>query len=160
MMKESRPEPLALKTPRKDLVAAELARLIDEWHAWRAEVDTIIDHPYDRNTQLEVYADGEENMNKHSILQMKTYTFLDTNLSGHGFIYGRDGQHIDRTDLRLKIRVKHRIQELEELRASLPYAAVPDSWWRERAKTLVERLTEEPYKGVEIATAALKNPFA
>lgn len=124
MMKDSRPEPLVLTTPRKDWVAAELGRIIDEWYAWRVEVDTIVDHPYDKNTHSEVYADGEENMSKHAVLQAKTRTFLDNNLSGHGFIHGRDGRHIDRTDLRLKVRVKHRIQELEELRASLPYVAI------------------------------------
>lgn len=153
-------EPLVLKTTRKDFVAAELGRLIDEWYAWRDHVENIVDHPYDRNMCSDVYADGEENMSKHATLQAKTLTFLDNNLTGHGFIQGRDGRHIDRTDLRLKVRVKHRIQDLEELRASLPYAVVPDSWWKERAKTLVERITDEPYKAVEITMDALKNPFA
>lgn len=99
-------------------------------------------------------------MGKHAILQVKTFTFVDNNISGHGFIHGRDGRHVDRTDLRLKIRVKHRIQELEELRASIPYAAVPDAFWKEKAKTLISKLTEEPYKGVEVLAEALKNPFA
>jgi hypothetical protein len=153
-------ELLVLKTPRSDWVAEELGRLLDEWHAWRKEVDAIVDQPYDRNTHLEVFADGEENMSKHAILQAKTFTFLDNNISGHGFVHGPDGQHIDRNDLRLKIRVKHRIQNLEELRASLPYAAVPDSFWRDKAKTLISKIAENPYKGAEVLADALKNPFA
>jgi hypothetical protein len=44
------------------------------------------------------------------------------NIIGHGFILGRDGTKIDRTDLRLNIRVKHRIDDLDELRACLEYA--------------------------------------
>ena len=73
-------------------------------------------------THSEVYADGEENITKHGILQEKTLVFLENNISGHGFISGRDGTKIDRTDLRLKIRVKHRLDDLEELRACLEYA--------------------------------------
>jgi hypothetical protein len=149
-----------LKTPRKDWVAEELGRLLNEWHEWRKKVDEIVDQPYDKSTHSEVFADGEENMNKHAILQAKTFTFLENNISGHGFIHGRDGRHIDRTDLRLKIRVKHRIQELEELHASLPYVLVPDSFWKERAKVLITRIADEPYKGPEILADALKNPFA
>ena len=43
--------------------------------------------------------------------------FLEQNITGHGFIHGRDGTHVDATGLRLKFRVKHRLQELDELRA-------------------------------------------
>ncbi len=34
---------------------------------------------------------------------MKTITFLDNNVSGHWFIYGRTNKNTDRTDLRLNI---------------------------------------------------------
>lgn len=54
--------------------------------------------------------------------------FLDKNLVGHGFIYGQDGMHIDRDDLRLNIRVKHQLNDLDELRARMEYAEVPAGW--------------------------------
>ena len=69
-----------------------------------------------------ILADGEENIKKHKILQAKTLEFLEKNIAGHGFISGRDGTHVDRTDLRLNFRVKHRLDELDELRACLEYA--------------------------------------
>jgi hypothetical protein len=61
----------------------------------------------------------------HKILQERTLAFLNKNVQGHGFIYGRDGTYIDRIDLRLNIRVKHRIYDLDELRARIDYAEVP-----------------------------------
>jgi hypothetical protein len=64
----------------------------------------------------------EQNIKRHRILQEKTLAFLEENIIGHGFISGRDGTKIDRTDLRLNIRVKHRIDDLDELRACLEYA--------------------------------------
>ena len=33
--------------------------LFAEWKNWSREVDQIVDQPYDRNTQAEVFADGE-----------------------------------------------------------------------------------------------------
>lgn len=53
------------------------------------------------------------------IIQNKTRNFLENNIVNHWFILGLDGNGIDRTDLRLKIRVKHRLQELKEMKASL-----------------------------------------
>jgi len=54
-------------------------------------------------------------MNIHEIFQAKTLTFLNNNITGHGFIKGFDGKAGDRTDLRLKIRVKHRLHQLRIL---------------------------------------------
>lgn len=110
---------LAIKNPNKGWVGKELNKLIEEWVAWQKEVEQIEDHPYDPKTQTEVFVDGEENMQKHEILQAKTLTFLNNNIDGHGFIKGFDGNSCDRTDLRLKHRVKHRLQELYVLRACL-----------------------------------------
>ena len=76
-------------------------------------------------------------------------TFLDNNLEGHGFIYGRDGTKIDRTDLRLDIRVKHRVNDLEVLRACIQYAKVPEAYWKATAKEMLEKVTG---KGPELAT--------
>src|SRR5216683_1062111 len=87
-----------------------------------------------------ILADGEENIKKHSILQEKTLEFLEQNIIGHGFIRGRDGTHVDRTDLRLKFRVKHRLEELDELRARLEYAGNQES--APLGKTPAERRAE------------------
>ncbi len=80
---------LTIINPDKDWVVKELNKLIDEWEAWQKDVVQIQDHPYNRNTQTEVFADGEENMRKHEILQGKTLTFLNNNIRGHGFIIVR-----------------------------------------------------------------------
>jgi predicted nucleotide-binding protein len=61
-------------------------------------------------------------MRAHDILQAKTLAFLDANFEGHGFIEGVDGNGCDRTDLRLKYRVQHRLHNLQKLQASVPYA--------------------------------------
>jgi len=110
---------LAFINPNRRWVIKELDRILTEWEGWSSEVDQIVDQPYDRNTQLDVFKDGETMMQKHEILQSKTATFLDHNISNHGFVTGLDGSRCDRTDLRLKHRVKHRIQELRVLRACL-----------------------------------------
>ena len=115
-------EPLKILHEDRVWVAAELERLYGEWITWQSSVAQIIDQAYDRSAQTQVFADGEDNIQKHEILQSKTLTFLNQNIGGHGFIQGFDGTHIDRTDLRLSFRVKHRVKELEELRASLQYA--------------------------------------
>jgi hypothetical protein len=52
--------------------------------------------------------------------------FLDQNIVGHGFIRGRDSRGVDRTDLRLHYRVKHRLDELDDLRACLNYVKDQD----------------------------------
>lgn len=121
---EKQVEKLEIINPKKNWVIAELKNLINEWGEWQKEVSEIKKHSYNRNTHTEVYADGEENMEKHLILQAKTLTFLNNNIKGHGFIKGFDGNHCDRTDLRLKYRVAHRLNELKALKESLKYAEV------------------------------------
>ncbi len=106
-------EPLAITNPNREWVLTEFQRLLAEWRAWAAEVEKIVDQPYDHNTQLDVYADGEDNMHRHEILQAKTLTFLNNNMKGHGFITGFSGDRIDATTQRLKFRVKHRLRDLE-----------------------------------------------
>ena len=135
---------LAIINPNRGWVVKELNTLIDEWEAWQREVAHIEDHPYDPKTRTDVFADGEENMQKHEILQAKTLTFLNNNISGHGFIKGFDGTTCDATDLRLIHRVKHRLHELKILRASLQYAEVPDSFWKKKGKELVDKITNLP----------------
>ncbi len=150
---------LSITNPNKSWVAKELTKLIDEWIAWQKEVDQIREHPYDPNIQLDVFADGEENMQKHEILQAKTLTFLNNNINGHGFIKGFDGRGCDRTDLRLKVRVKHRLQQLRILQSCLKYAEVPESFWKKKGKELVEKISNLPADvAAQVASEWLKNP--
>ena len=100
-------------------VIKRLGEIISEWERWSEEVKGIVDQPYDSNTQLDVFADGEDMMQRHEVLQMKTVAFLNKNVRSHGFIKGFDGSHCDSTDLRLNHRVKHRLQDLYILRACL-----------------------------------------
>ena len=119
-------ETLGFIKPNTARVFKQLDDLIGEWRAWEEEVDKIPEHHYSplNPTRFNILADGEENIKIHRILQEKTLVFLENNITGHGFICGRDGSKIDRTDLPLKIRVKHRIDDLDELRACLRYANV------------------------------------
>lgn len=112
---------LRVKIPfkMKKTIIKEYEELYKEWMQWELEVLKIIEQPFNSQIQLEVYKDGEEMMSRHMILQNKTKNYLENNIVNHWFITGIDGNGIDRTDLRLKIRVKHRIQELKEMRASL-----------------------------------------
>lgn len=116
-----------LKTSNRRRVIKELDRFIHEWREWEAEVANLGSDPVDHFDPRpgRPYLDGEANIKRHNILQAKTLALLDENVEGHGFICGRDGQHIDRTDLRLNIRVKHRLTDLDELRARIEYAEVP-----------------------------------
>lgn len=126
---------------------------------WQKEVAQIQDHPYDPQTQTDVFADGEENMQKHEILQAKTLTFLNNNIRGHGFIKGFDGRACDRTDLHLPHRVKHRLHQLKILQTSLQYAEVPDSFWKKKGKELVDKVTNLPTDvATQVAAEWLKNP--
>lgn len=142
---------LALTNPNKKWVVKELDALIEEWCAWQAQVRRIPVPPRNPNypTRDEVLADGEENIQIHKVLQEKTLVFLDNNIEGHGFIYGRDGTKIDRTALRLDIRVKHRVNDLEVLRACIQYAKVPEGYWKATAKEMLEKVAG---KGPELAT--------
>jgi hypothetical protein len=150
-------ETLAFTNPNKAWVIKELHQLIAEWRSWQKDVEEIKDHPYNHQTHSEIYADGEENIKRHRILQEKTLVFLENNISGHGFIRGRDGTKIDRDDLRLAIRVKHRIDDLDELSACLSYAKVPDGYWRTKAAELVSKIAgKAPDVAIDLATKYLQ----
>jgi len=154
-------ENIAITNPNRAWVVSEFEKLYAEWLSWRNDVVRLKDQPYDRITQSEVFADGEDNMRKHDILQAKTLTFLNNNITGHGFISGFDDKHIDRTDLRLKIRVKHRMHDLDMLRVCLEYAKVPEAYWKQKGKELVEKLLNKSGEtAVDIAASYLKNPMA
>jgi hypothetical protein len=99
-------------------------------------------------------------MQKHEVLQAKTLTFLNNNIKGHGFIKGFDGVRCDRYDIRLKHRVKHRLQNLRVLIASLEYARVPESYWKQKGKELVDKIIDRaPDAAIDVATNYLKNPL-
>jgi len=152
-------ENLEIINPNKGWVVIELDRLLSEWESWAEQVGRIVDQPYDLNTQLDVFADGEDMMHKHEILQAKTLTFLNNNIKGHGFIKGFDGRHCDRTDVRLRHRVKHRIQQLRILHACLEYARVPESFWKQKGKQLIQNIVNKGTDAaIEIAAKYLKNP--
>lgn len=119
------PSTLALKTRRKKRIIKELDAFISQWRSWGKDVAQIKDHPYDSMMQSSVYLDGEENIQRHNILQERTLAFLNKNIVGHGFIYGQHGESVDRTDLRLNFRVKHRLYDLDVLRARIEYAELP-----------------------------------
>lgn len=149
-----------ISNPRKEWVINELNALIVQWESWQQEVARIQDHSYNPNTQSDVFLDGEENMGKHSILQMKTITFLDNNTDAHWFIHGRKDRGCDRTDLRLNIRVKHRLQELREIQASLQYAMLTDSFWKQKGKEMIDKIADKsPEVALEIVAGYLKNPL-
>ena len=157
---ETQIENLEIINPNKNWVIKELDSLISEWEEWQSEVELIQNHPYDHNTQTEVYADGEENMEKHEILQVKTLTFLNNNIKGHGFIKGFDRNECDRTDLRLEIRVKHRLRQLRILKGSLKYALVPEAYLIRKAKELTDKIIESGTEaGTKILLEYLKNPM-
>jgi hypothetical protein len=153
-------EPLEITNPNRAWVVAELEQLHFEWLAWQREVEKIVDQPYDRRTQSEVFADGEAMMRRHDVLQAKTLTFLNNNVRGHGFIRGFDGRGIDRTDLRLRVRVTHRLHQLDMLQASLQYAKVPESFWKQKAKELLDSVAKKTGDAaIDVAASYLKNPL-
>ncbi|WP_395018429.1 hypothetical protein [Dongia sp.] len=140
MKSERRPRKITLSNPDRDWVVSELDKLIEEWREWQSVVAQIHDQPFDCNIESNVYADGAGNMKRHTILQEKTLTFLDQNIEGHNFIFGFDNDHIDRTDLRLKWRVEHRLEELDVLKACIVNASLSKQVEWVRAAEAVEML--------------------
>jgi len=150
---------LALINPNKKWVVKELDALIEEWRTWQEEVRKIPVPPRNRYDPRpdDVLADDEENIQKRNVLQEKTLVFLDNNIEGHGFISDRDDCRIDRTDLRLDIRVKHRVDDLEVLRACIQYAKVPEAYWRATAKEMLEKPAgREPELATDVAVKFLQ----
>ena len=151
---------LSIINPRHEWVKGELDKLLAEWTEWQKIVEKIEDQPYDKDRQSEVFADGKDMMQRHEILQIKTLTFLNNNIEGHGFISGFDGNACDRTDLRLKFRVEHRLHQLRMVSASLEYAILPESFWKEQARKLIETVREKGAEGaMDAVTSWLKNPL-
>ncbi len=94
------------------------------------------------------------------MLQEKTRVFLDNNVEGHNFIHGFDGNQIDRTDLRLRIRVEHRLDQLHTLNAALTYALVAEEFWKEKGKKLIDRISDKGTNAaIDITASYLENPM-
>lgn len=126
-MIEPKPSTPSLKTANISATKRKVSSLLAEWQKWQESVSKIVDQPYDRNTQLDVFADGENMMSLHESLQAKTLAYLNQTIENHGFLTGLDGTHIDRTDLRLHFRVMHRIEELKVLVACLDGISMVDA---------------------------------
>lgn len=154
-------EPLAFKNPNRAWVMTELEKLYKEWKVWSAFVTTIEDHPYDHRTHAECFADGVENIDKHDILRTKTLVFLDNNIQGHDFMSSNEYEEPFEDNMgRLRAKVPHRVKELDILIASLEYATVPDGFWTEQGKSLLEKIRDKaPDTALEIAASYLKNPM-
>ena len=145
---KKRREALAFKSPRRARVMAELKKLSDEWEEWEEHCLQIEDHPYDRNTESEVFADGVENMERHEILREKTLTFLDTNIQGHNFMCSNEYEKpFERNDLRLRVIVPHRTRDLKVLMASLEHAL---GFWRTRWDAWVKAFDYLPRMVLEL----------
>jgi len=153
---------LAFKTSNKAWATAELEKLYREWLEWGAYVATIEDHPYNRNTQAECFADGGANMQRHDRLREKTLVFLDNNIQGHDFMRSQsEGEPFEDKSSRLRVKVPHRIHELEILRECLQYALVPEGFWKEQGKKLVKKIAEVgPEKAADVAASYLRNPVS
>jgi hypothetical protein len=153
-------ELLALKNTNTARVYKELDELIAEWRAWQEEVKAIIYPPLDRHDPRplqSIYRDTPESLKRHRILEEKTLVFLDNNIAGHGFGHGRDGTRSDSTDLWLKFRVEHRVDDLDELRACLRYAKVPDGYWTAKAKEMLDQTAKKPLDvAIDVASKFLQ----
>jgi len=159
MTSDRRRETLSFIKPDTARVFKQLDDLLGEWRAWQKDVDKLPEHPDNRldPKPFNILADGEDNIKKHRILQERTLVFLENNIAGHGFICGRDGSKIDRIDLPLKIRVKHRMDDLDELRACLQYANVPETYWKAKAKEMLAKTVgKAPDIAIEIAAKYLQ----
>lgn len=157
-MSDNQPR-LRIVNPRPEWVKKEFTKLLAEWEAWEKEVAGTEDHPIPEGTDNEIFKDGKGNMRKHASLQAKTKVFLDNNVEGHNFIRGFNGNHIDRTDLRLRQRVEHRLDDLHELNGAMVYALVPEGYWREKAKEVIDGIAKKgPDAAIEIVASYLKNP--
>lgn len=155
-------EPLAIVNPNKAWVVKELDKLLAEWRAWNEVTQSLDDSPdYDPETCTEAIKDGHANLDKHAILREKTLVFLRNHFTGAAFIFENWPPHPHESNTsRLRERVPNWIHRLEILEASVGYARVPDSFWKERGKELISAVTKTaPEKAAEVAASYLKNPL-
>ncbi len=155
-------KPLEITNPNKDWVAKELDDLLSEWQRWKEETQNLKNSPdYIPNTCTEAIKDGFDNLKKHEILREKSLVFLRNNFIGYEFIVDNWPNHPhENNTCRLRERIPGWIHRFEILKASIDYARVPDGYWKERGKKLVEKITDvTPEKAAEIAASYMKDPF-
>jgi len=155
-------KPLEITNPNKAWVAKELDSLLIEWERWKKETQNLKDSPdYTQYTCTEAIKDGWGNIKKHEILREKSLVFLRNNFIGYEFIVVSWPSHPHEGNTsRLREKVPVWIHRFEMLKASIGYAHVPDNFWNEQGKNLVEKIAYmAPEKAAEIATAYMKNPL-
>jgi hypothetical protein len=126
-------------------------------------VQSFPDSPdYDPNRETEALRHGRDKHNQHEILREKTLVFLRNNFNGFEFIVHNYRDHPHESNISaLTQKVPMWIHRLEMLQASIDYARVPDSFWKEKGKDLANFISKTgPAKGAEIAASWLKNPLA
>ena len=163
MPREFKERPIfAIANPNKGWVVAELDKLRKEWADWLAVARELPVSPdYDPNVGSEAVMDGFDNLRKQDTLREKTLVFIGNNFSGYAFLFENwpSHPHEDVTS-RLANRIPSWMHRLETLAASIEYARVPDSYWKEKGKELVDQVVKTtPKKAIDIAASYLKNPM-
>jgi hypothetical protein len=155
-------EILTLTNPNKGWVVNELGKLQGEWAIWLETVRHLPDSPdYNPQTCSEAIKDGFANRRSHDVLREKTLVFIGNNISGYAFIFENwpSYPHEDNAGRLVNI-VPSWIHRLEILFACIEYARVPDSFWKAKAKQLVDEVIKTtPDKAVDIAAAVLKTQW-
>lgn len=155
--------PFGISSPNTARVVKEFDNLMDEWRAWNKAAQSFGDSPdYNPQTCAESIKDGWDNIHKHEILREKTLVFLRNNFTGSGFIFENWPSHPhESVTSRLRSRVPNWVHRLEILQASIGYARVPESFWKEKAKEIMTALAKAtPEKGIEVIASYLKNPIS
>lgn len=156
---------LAITNPSKTWVVEELSRLSAEWEAWDVAMRQLLAGPdspdFDASTCLDAIKDGFANRRRHAVLREKTLVFISNNFSGYEFLFDNwpTPPHEDNAS-RLAEVVPGWVHRLEMLCACVPYAKVPESFWKERGKLLADEVIKAGAKGgADIAASWLRNPF-
>ncbi|MQX28880.1 hypothetical protein [Sinorhizobium meliloti] len=154
---------MELLNPNKGWVVAELDKFLAEWRDWLRFVSELPDSPdYNPQTCTDAIKDGWENIRKHDVLREKTLTFLATNFGGYDFLFLNWPRPPHENNMvRKAVVVPGWIHRLETLTACIDYARVPDGFWKEQGKKMVEQLAlVAPEKAADTAASWLRNPFA
>lgn len=148
--------------PNKVWVSDQIDKLIKEWNDWNSYCQKLeVSSEYEPNTCTEAIKDGRVNIKKHEILREKTLVLLRNHFSGAEFILQKwpSHPHEDITS-RLKNKIPEWIHRLEILKASMDYVQVPDGYWKQRGKEIIEMISKGgTEKALEIISTALKNPL-
>ena len=151
----------SITNSNKGWVVQELDKLRDEWARWLEVAQNLGESSdYDPRTHTESIKDGFVNRRRHYVLREKTLVFIGNNFSGYEFLFMKwpPYPHEDCTS-RLANIIPSWIHRLETLSSSIEYARVPEGFWKEKGKQLVDEVVKAaPEKAAEIAASYLKNP--